>query len=221
VIEQALDLASVSCPKANVCEAVGTGLTPLGEGQIATAVRIVDGRATRVARIAALHELSGVFCVSPDSCEAVGTTNPSGDGHGAVVNLWRGRPAGLHIVREASSLSGVTRTSRVTCEAAGQTSVTSTSQGLVVGLLFGKPVLVRRVLGTAALNDLSCRVFAGCEAVGVSPTDVGVVVRVGLRSTGPVHAGSGTLFLDGIACTNPVTCVAAGGCLCSTSRRRR
>jgi len=26
-----------------------------------------------------------------------------------------------------------------------------------------------------------------------------------------VHAVSGTLFLDGIACTNPVTCVAVGG----------
>jgi hypothetical protein len=211
VVKQALDLPAVSCPTANVCEAVGTGLTPSGEGQIAIAVRIVDGRATRVVRIAALHHLSGVFCVTPDSCEAVGTTNPSDNGHGAVVNLWRGRPTGLHVVREASSLNGVTCTSRVTCEAAGQTSTTSTSQGLVVGLLFGKPVLVRVVPGTAALDGLSCHVLTGCEAVGASPTDVGIAVRLGLRSTGPVHQVSGTLFLGGIACTNLVTCVAVGG----------
>ena len=108
VVEQALNLASVSCPTVNVCEAVGTGQSLSGEGEVAIAVRIVDGRATRVVRITALEELSGVFCVSPDSCEAVGTTSRSHNGHGAVVNLERGRPTGLHTVREASSLNGVT-----------------------------------------------------------------------------------------------------------------
>jgi len=114
VVKQALDLPSVSCLTASVCEAVGTGLAPSGDGQVAIAVRIVDGRATRVVR-----SLNGVTCTSRVTCEAAGQTSVTSTSQGLVVGLLSGKPVLFRVVPGTAALDGLTCQVFTGCEAVG------------------------------------------------------------------------------------------------------
>jgi hypothetical protein len=206
----------VSCPAASSCMAVGTYTKASGAG--VTLAEQWNGTAWRIQPVpsppgAAWSNLSGVSCVSPSACEAVGTTASRSGAQTALAERWNGSswqlqpaptPAG------GGQLNGVSCTSPSACTAVG-------------GSPAGK-ALAERWNGSswqiqpapspagAFLSGVACTSSSACTAVGGSAA--GTLAEQWDGTTWSIQATAnppqGGGFLDGVACTSPSACTAVG-----------
>jgi len=162
-------LASVACPAAKSCYAVGN-YTPKGAAS-APLVEHWNGRAwsrqaVSVPRGTSDGWLQGVSCPSAKFCAAVGN-----DGSGVLIERWNGSGWSMSAPRSGSSagLYGVSCPSATSCFAVGSTL--TKSGGSLVERWNGRAwsastTPVPRNASFAALQSVSCPSAARCLAVG-------------------------------------------------------
>ena len=172
-------LGSVSCTSAKYCVAVGgTYVGVLVESWNGTAWRVIS--APRPS--ADVTVLSGVSCVSPVSCVAVGEYfNPVGGGGGSFAETWNGKAWTMVSVRWPrgtvyTSLADVSCASRAYCVAVGNVGENPTSSQANAGRAAavawnGKTWTDMSVPGPAKgkaswFRGVWCGAAASCAAVG-------------------------------------------------------
>ena len=205
-------LASVACPAAKSCYAVGN-YTPKG-GASAPLVEHWNGsawsrQAVSVPRGTSDGWLQGVSCSSARFCVAVGT-----DGSGILIERWNGSGWSMSAPRSVSSagLYGVSCPSATSCLAVGSTL--TKSGGSLVERWNGRTwtastTPVPRNASYAALQSVSCASAVRCLAVG-DDGNPGVYAD-SWNGTG-WHLVSMTTTGGHIGAFSAVSCLAATSC---------
>ena len=234
-------LASVSCPAATACFAVGSSvdiedraqtLIERWNGHSWSIMHSPDNAQTR----GSLHvQLSSISCASVKSCFAVGVLYDKDGTFRTLVEQWTGK--GWLILKSpnrtslgTNTLEGVSCTSAADCWAVGQSSTDSGARPMTQHwngtewTLVSSPDVPGEVFDD--LHAVSCSTPSMCVAVGALPTrssTSGLVLRwngtAWSRVTSPDPAGTRG-SLSGVACPSTTKCVAVGTSLLSTGRHK-
>ena len=224
-------ISGVSCVSAGSCEAVGYSTD--SSGVAVTLAEVWNGAAWGVQVTpnppgADTSLLSGVSCVRPTSCEAVGL---HAKGSGVAVTLaevWNGTAWSIQTTPKptgatASGLSSVSCVSRTNCTAVGSyfnSSGLSVSLGEVWnGTSWGVQATPNPAgADTSSLHSVSCVSAGSCEAAGSYTDSSGVEVTLGevwngtawgLQAT-PNPPGADTSNLHSVSCVSAASCEAVG-----------
>ncbi len=201
-----LALASVACPTATTCIAVGSGTGPTGN--TGAVVPISNGVPGAPQLVTGTSGLTGVACSGPTTCVAVGSGTSQSP---VVVPIVNGVVGTVQTVpASGGTLSGVACYNATSCVAVGLLS----RQGLVVPItngVAGTPQLIASI--RSGLTAVSCYSATACVAVGstrVFPQPAtGVEVLITNGTGGAAQAVPGTTNLTAIACRVSV-CEATG-----------
>jgi hypothetical protein len=206
-------LSSVSCPSATFCVAVGFSYTStVAEPSLA---EVWNGTAWSVmTTIDPPGEiettLSGVSCVSPTFCEAVGTAARLP----AIAEVWNGTAWQLQSVPSTAEYAQVACLSPSFCEAVG-----GTTAGAWNGAFWASQVVqAPHGSGFFALTGVSCVSTASCHASGADNVASGGSFGLAAAWNGatwsltrvPSPAGAHYTILNGISCPTATACEAAG-----------
>jgi hypothetical protein len=225
-VNQGNSLSSVSCVSATDCVAVGSVVRLSGEPQ--TLVESWNGGAWSVAPspspgIASF--LTGVSCTSADVCVAVGGYYTSSSAL-TLVESWNG--SSWTVVsspneQAASELSSVSCTTSTSCEAVGFYSYNA--------YMFDQPqTLIESWNGAAwsiasspspgfsnTLEGVTCPQATACVAVGYVVNASGITSTLVESWNGSVwsvipspNVGTYQTSFNGVSCTSPASCIAAG-----------
>jgi len=213
-------LVGVSCASARTCIAVGYSTATTGEST--TLAESWDGSRWRIqpspvpaGTVSA--GLSGVSCLSPRACTAVGQFFSSAQRELPLAMRWDGTawriqpvpsPAGA---RQGAELSAVSCPSANRCFAVGQYFTKSGSVALAE-MWNGARWTIQSLPGAAVntfLLGVSCTTPRACVAVGSYGTEIwnGTNWRFVPMAT---PAGGQVIALDGISCTSSTACTSVG-----------
>jgi hypothetical protein len=203
------DLNAVSCVSTAFCEAVGSRPDSTGATVIALA-EVWDGTTWQIQKTANPAQvnngfrmnLTGVSCVSPSFCEAVGQSSSSSGG-GAEV--WNGTAWTLQAV-PGGPLAGVSCTSVSFCMAAGLDGHVEVWNGTSWS---AQP----STAGFTSLNSVSCTSPSFCEATGFGPVGDEAEGWNGTAWTAqavPAPANGSSVGLVAVSCTGVQSCEAVG-----------
>src|SRR6516162_8086806 len=207
----------VSCPAANSCMAVGT--YPKASGAGVTLAEQWNGTAWRIQPVpsppgAAWSNLSGVSCVSPSACEAVGTTASRSGEQTALAERWNGSSWQLQPAPSPAGggqLIGVSCTSRSACTAVGG----SPAGKALAERWNGSRWQIQSAPSPAGvfLSGVTCTSSSACTAVGGSAAGTLAErwdgTRWSIQATANPPQGQFT-FLNTVACASASSCIAAG-----------
>ena len=206
-------LASVSCPAATFCLAVGFSYTPtVAEPSLA---EVWNGNAWRVLATvdppgATETILSGVSCASATFCEAIGRADHSP----TVAEAWNGAAWQLQPVPPTAEYAQVACLSPSLCEAVG-----GTTAGAWNGASWASQAVPAPPGSVSfALTGVSCVSSASCHASGAYRVASGDSFGLAAAWNGvtwsltriPSPAGTDYTFLNGISCPAATACEAAG-----------
>ncbi len=204
-IPESLTLFDMACPSPSVCLVMGvdptftyTTLTVLTDGIPGPTQLIPD------------FGFTGLTCVSPISCFAVGTD----DFDGVLLPITNGVAGPLQAVPGTRVLYDVVCSSATSCVAVGTEftdDVFPPGTAVVVPVTDGIAGPAQPVPGAAVLRHLSCPSATSCFAIGRTNDVQGVLVPITNGVAGPAQVVAGTDYLNAIACPSPSTCVVAGG----------
>lgn len=225
-------LSAVSCVSSRECTAVGDYAVGFRRPAAALAERWDGTRWTvqQTARLphAVASEFSGVSCVSPRACTAVGSYLTTSGMPLALVEAWNGRrwsaqttpvPAGA----DASQLLGVSCTSARLCTAVGSFFPAGGTSQALAERWDGRRWRIQTApqpagrLG-AALTGVSCTAALACTSVGYSITPAGHLLSLAERWTGagwtiqatPGPSGADASAFAAVSCTSSTACTASG-----------
>jgi len=203
-------LASVSCPSASTCVAVGGGLAERWNGTAWTALPAPAG-----------GSLASVSCTSASACTAVGTSGVFGSFTPFAASwngtAWTARPVSAPGGATSSGLSGVSCRPGGACTAVGFAIASNDGEDAVENALAehwdGTAWAIQptpALLSNVALAAVSCTSATACAAVGNSDNDLAVTARWnGSKwAIGVQDATEGSL--NGVSCTSATACTAAG-----------
>jgi hypothetical protein len=219
-------LASVSCPGARRCVAVGfhtigggAALYPLAE--------LWNGRSWRQLKTPAIHgRLLGVSCPGRAYCLAVGSHDTSqGAQASPLAAAWNGRSWRLLKTARTGRGSAVTDLASISCTSAHRCVAVSgygeaePTVSAAVEAWDGRRWRLRAVFGQSSLNGVACRTGASCLAVGsTSPASdswvpLGVARRAArwrMVATPPGDSGNLDTSLSGVSCATTTLCMTVG-----------
>jgi hypothetical protein len=222
-------LQGMSCTSAAACTAAGTSLT--SGGAEVTLTERWNGTAWTIQptfnrRGAEASELYGVSCTSAAACTATGSYNTS-TSQVTLAERWNGtawaikhtpNPRGA----SGSYLAGVSCTSASACTATGfyyartGTEVTLAERWNGTAWAIQHTPNPRGAQGSALLG-VSCTSASACTAIGSYDTSTSAGVTLAERWNGTAWAiqptpnrGAYGSVLDGVSCTSPAACTAAG-----------
>lgn len=225
-------LSGVSCVSNRDCTAVGDYAAGFHRPTAALAERWNGTRwsVKQTSRLpgAVASEFSGVSCVSPQACTAVGSYLSTSGMPLALVEAWNGHqwsaqttpvPAGA----DASQLLGVSCTSARSCTAVGSFFLPGGTSQALAERWDGRRWRIQAVpkpagrLG-AGLTGVSCATALACTSVGYSITPAGYLFSLAERWTGagwtiqatPGPAGSNASAFTAVSCTSRTACTASG-----------
>jgi hypothetical protein len=224
-------LGGVSCTAPDACTAVGYYDNRVGL-VLALAERWNGTRWSPQATPNPAGSLaSGLFavsCTSAASCTAAGEYDDSAGYAQAMAESWNGRTWRIQAARDhpgavRGGLSGISCTSAAACVAVGAYETTSgTSRAMAEGW-DGRAwrILTVPQPGGATASELaavSCTAPTACTATGQYQTSAGAALALAERWTGtrwdiqPIRAPAGAAAsdLNGVSCTAPTACTAAG-----------
>ena len=199
-----VDLQAIACPSGGPCEMVGQNSAQLG-----VVVALVNGAPGPVFTVGPrIYVLGAVTCLSPNTCEAVGTDQ------GAVVQTVGGTPGTALGAAGVGIFSGIACPTTTSCEAVG---LSPSEQGLFVPIAFADgvpaPAQPEPESGGIDLASIACASPTWCEAVGgfgPSHAHEGVVESITNGVPGTAHVVAGVSYVSGIACPTTTTCEAVG-----------
>ena len=204
-IPESLTLFDMACPSSSVCLVMGvdptftyTTLTVLTDG--------IPGPTQLIPNFG----VTGLTCVSPASCFAVGTD----DFDGVLLPITNGVAGPPQAVPGTRVLYEVVCSSATSCVAVGTEfadDVFPPGTAVVVPVTGGIAGPPQPVPGAAVLRHLSCPSATSCFAIGRTNDVEGVVVPITNGVAGPAQVIAGTDYLTDIACPSPSTCVVSGG----------
>ncbi len=219
-------LASVSCPAATSCFAVGDAFA---HGRDRPLAEHWDGSAWSVmptSGLAAGGGLDSVSCVSPQSCMAVGDRSPIGGGPVQTQTArWNGAawlPIPSPTPGQGATLTGVSCAAASTCFAVGGSISTSGAQLTLIEHWNGRQWAISPSPNpsgtTSALQAVSCPTLSGCFAGGEYAPTRATVRTLTERWTGsswsivssPNVRSSQVNKLNGVSCTSMSACEAVG-----------
>src|SRR6185295_990297 len=206
-IPGALVLNRVVCPSPSVC--IVAGFDPTFSD--ATLTVITDGipGPTQVIPDASL---SGLTCVGPTSCFAVGSSHDEG----ALVPITNGVAGPVQAVPGTNVLYEIACAGATSCVATGfyyngfppdPFDITAAVVPVTDGIAGAR----QSVPGAGVLSDVSCPSATSCFATGRTTDNQGVLVPIAHGVAGPAQVVAGTDYLVDIACPSPGRCVAVGG----------
>ncbi|MDQ1415086.1 MAG: hypothetical protein QOF81_699 [Acidimicrobiaceae bacterium] len=231
-------LAAVSCPTTTTCTAVGNLQT--GSGTHVTLAERWNGadweaQSTPNPNGATDSFLSGVSCLSPSDCTAVGYSVDPGHRNSTLAERWNGRMWQLQSTPNAAgatnnALKGVscTAANAPTPTSAGATACTAVGTATTN---FSPQSLIERWNGTtwqlqvaavpvdasgSTLTAVTCTTSTACTAVGnftAKSTKAGGALAEqwdGVTWVVEPTSGSTLDFLNAVACTTPASCTAVG-----------
>jgi hypothetical protein len=202
-------LSAVSCDSPVFCVAVGSHLDSLGLATVALA-EAWNGRVWKIQAAASpaiasnglRMSLSGVSCVSPVFCEAVGSSSL---GAGGGAEAWNGTRWTLQSV-PGGPLTSVSCTAARFCLAAGGDGHVDKWNGRSWSAQ-------ANTTGFTSLSSVACFSPGSCEAVGMGPSG-GAAERWNGTSWSaqaiPAPAGGSSVVLSGVTCVAAKSCVAVG-----------
>lgn len=207
-------LSRVSCPTPTFCMAVGRShVNRLGVGR--SLAEAWNGRTWRVTRTPSPGQagsgLSGVSCLSPTRCLAVGSL---GTGQ-QLTAAWNGRTwRALKAPRNGSALQAVACTSATRCMAVGAGHICETAEQwngstwrvLVTPSPCGPP-------GSGGLSGVACLRAARCFAVGTYAPDNETQLSLAEAWNGRSWRQLGTASPGDLADLSGVSCPAVGHCV--------
>ena len=226
--------SGVSCASPTACTAVGTTgktfprRTTLAERWDGTSWSL---QATPNPTGAVSSSLSGIVCMSPTACTAVGFSSPnsSGTGQTTLVEAWNGsvwtiqpspNPTGV-----SSSLNGISCTSSTACTAVGATllsTTTNASQTLAERWNGSAWTIQTTPNPTGATQSflfvVRCSSATMCIAGGYSRGSNGASTTLAESWNGtawtiaatPNPTGSGLSILNGMDCSSSAACTGVG-----------
>jgi hypothetical protein len=219
----------VSCVSASWCAAVGYFYDGRRAGQ--ALAQVWDGTSWTIEPLALPSgatgaTLTGVSCLSPTWCMAVGWENLSSAGSGPLAERWNGTRWGPVPMPDARSgevaLEGVSCTSASACAAVGWYTSGEFSTAAFGerwnGTAWSIPTL-RQPAGTSwSLNGVSCTAAASCLAVGGYTSSSGVYGTLAERWDGsnwsplasPDGADVSSTSFAAISCRTASQCIAVG-----------
>jgi hypothetical protein len=189
-------LYGISCATSSQCEAVGANEVN-GQGVV---VSVSNGVAGTPHVVPDTKALTGIFCESATSCDAVGL----GQGHGVMVAIDNGEPGSPQKVSELSSFAAISCSGSV-CEGGGR--------AVLAGAIASGPTTVLTVPGTTSIDGLDCWAASTCEAIASTSNGQynGVLVALNKGQLSPLQVvPPGTATFSGIACAGSASCVAVG-----------
>ena len=209
------EMVAVSCPRATYCVAVGS----TGDG-LKTLAEQWNGRrwAVQASGTGGVGWLTGVSCISPSVCEAVGFSGFNG----VLAERWNGaRWKVQHTASPAgnSGLAGVSCPSAADCTAVGYTG---TGGGTFAEQWNGRSWAVtatRSPSGFSFLYGVSCSAASACTATGYYETGGGNNKTLAERWNGrrwalqptPRSTLTGTAVdLAAVSCPSSSDCIATG-----------
>lgn len=203
-------LNGISCPRANLCIAVGS--YDNGSGVTFPLTERWNGKGWKVlpkAKMSAGKSLHAVSCTGPIVCTAVG---------GSVVERWNGRawtvkPAQRPSGGRSLSLDGVSCVSARRCVAVG--SYRGKSQRTLAELWNGRRWTVLRTLVSGGLAGVSCVSARVCVAVGATSGKPRSTLAEGWNGTSwaiqaTPGAGGQASELNAVSCSAVSACTAVG-----------
>ena len=208
-------LSAVSCVSTAFCEAVGSRLDSSGATVIALA-EVWNGTTWQIQKTANPAQanngfrmnLTGVSCVSPSFCEAVGQSSSTS---GGGAEEWNGTAWTLQAV-PGGPLAGVSCTSVSFCMAAGVDGHVEVWNGTSWS---AQP----STAGFTSLNSVSCTSPNSCEATGFGPAGdeaEGWNGTAWSAQATPPPAGGSSVGLVAVSCTGALSCEAVGNYFSST-----
>jgi hypothetical protein len=223
----------VSCLDASTCVAVGN-VPQGGAGPIGTLIESFDGtrwttQASPNAAGANRSSLSGVSCVSPSSCIAVGSSEAPGTFSRRLAERWNGTswsientptPSGA----TTSEFNAVVCVSVSNCTIAGDTAVQGGIGGDALiehwnGSSWSLPTVPVPPDSDSLLASVSCAGPSACKAVGQSiDNDTGYKSTLIESWNGTSwsidpspYLPTSTVALHSVSCSRPTSCIAVGG----------
>jgi hypothetical protein len=208
-------LSAVSCVSTAFCEAVGSRPDSSGATIIALA-EAWNGTTWQIQKTANPAQanngfrmnLTGVSCVSPSFCEAVGQSSSTS---GGGAEEWNGTAWTLQAV-PGGPLAGVSCTSVSFCMAAGLDGHVEVWNGTSWS---AQP----STAGFTSLNSVSCTSPSFCEATGFGPAGdeaEGWNGTAWSAQATPPPAGGSSVGLVAVSCTGALSCEAVGNYFSST-----
>jgi hypothetical protein len=219
---------AVSCGGSSACEAVGIYYTSpeLGDGGSAAYAEGWNGTRWALQSLpGSVADLSAVACVSPDSCEAVGSTALSWNGKSWAAQALAKPPGAM-----TQTLDAVACATADICEAVGDlTTGDGDSEPLAEGWNGSAWSLQTTPSPSGATNGslagVSCISTTACEAVGKDTAGSGDTVALteawkspawSLQTSADV-AGSNSDELSAVSCNSDGACEAVGNYILPTS----
>ena len=217
------DLASVSCPAAAACAAVGSYFGSSGEAPLAE-----EWNGTRwsikpapLPSGASAGVLNGVSCTSPRACMAVGWYKNSAGGQDTLAEAWNGTAWSFRAAPSPSArdnaLNGVSCTSASVCTAVGSSGGRTLAEAWD-----GTAWTVRHTPNpqpSSVLEAVSCTSASACTATGQSgystPFHTLAEAWNGTswsiqKTPNPPHTSGYYFVLAGVSCTSARACTAVG-----------
>jgi hypothetical protein len=172
-------LASVSCPAAASCVAVGNYLSGSGRRTVLAETWNGAAWAIRPAAVppgASRSYLNGVSCLSPASCTAVGNYQSGKHSHVTLAERWNGsawsiQPVPLPAGAARAFLNSVSCTSASACIAVGSSLDSASNNSPLAERWDGTSWSIQQTPAPAGgqaviLNGVSCPSATSCTAVG-------------------------------------------------------
>lgn len=220
-------LTGVSCVSATFCEAVGYYVS--ATNAIQTLVETWNGTTWTLTASpdhgTTTNVLSGVSCVSPTSCQAVGYYASPSSVIQTLIESWNGSiwsvAASPNNGPGNNSLTAVSCTSTTVCRAVGWSTLGSGIGQTLVESLSGTTWTVspsaNNGTGTNVLQGVACASASSCQAVGYDISVTGVIQTLGESWNGSSWAvtstannGTGSNALYDVSCPAPTICEAVG-----------
>ena len=220
-------LTGMACVSSSFCTAAGSYYTSSGPAQ--TLIESWDGNSWSIVPSpnhgvgTESNFLSGVACVSPSSCTAVGSYSNASGGFQTLIESWNGTSWSIASspnsgTGENNFLAAVACVSPSSCTAAGGYHHNSTEvfQTLIESwdgtswlIVVSSP---NRGTGDNFLYGVSCALPKTCTAVGTATGQTLVESLDGTRWS-IMHSpnrGTGNNQLNAVACVSPKSCTAVG-----------
>jgi hypothetical protein len=223
-------LRSDSCTSPNSCVAVGSFNDSIGTTE--TLAEAWNGKAWSTQTMpvptgASYRDLSGISCISPAACTAVGNYYNSSGADVTLAEAWNGKVWSVEATPNPSGatdvvFSGVSCTSATACEAVGSYYDSSGTQVTLAEGYDGKTWSVQTTPGPSGasaseLSGVSCPSANACTAVGVYFGSAGGKAlaegwngKAWSIQTVPLPSGGSYGHLFGVSCVSPSPCTTVG-----------
>jgi hypothetical protein len=171
-------LASISCPSAKGCVALGTSAKTAGP-MLVSISRTGNVTGSKAPKAPALVDFGSIACSSTHSCILVGTK--IGAHHATyVVGSWNGKRLSTRSVVLHSASQGTIQglsCVRTSCLAVGQYEGSGFG-AVMVAIRHGKPSKPAKVPASTGLTGVACVSATTCYAVGSFSDPAGVILTV-------------------------------------------